>query len=238
MKNFIRLAVVLPLAVAVGACSKPGAGPGRIASPAATVEGTKIVEAHFIRSEPELAAAAAAVARHPLFRTALSSAGAARLSATPQYTVREVATLEGGGSLEFTMLPFIVNGDSSHAFFATLARMNDRERILVSELIAGRDPKWDEVGFTAVSFQGETIWVKDGDSYAVNAGAPVRLAPERFNPMRMLQCMLETAGPMCAMGATIGSTVAPEFPAVSAAVGCAVGTAVSVGLCVADSLGK
>jgi hypothetical protein len=178
------------------------------------------------------------VARHPLYRRALSSIGAARLSATPQYTVREEAMLEGGGSLEFTMLPFIVNGDSSHAFFATLARMNDREEILVSQLIAGRDPAWDETGFTAVSFQGETIWVKDGEAYAMNAGAPARLAPGRFNPMRMLQCILETAGPMCATGATIGTTIAPEFPAASAAVGCAVGTAVSAGLCVATSLAK
>jgi len=220
MKATTVFAFILPLALFAGACTKqtatspvgPESPPGEFA----------IRDGAWITDRDQLDRAVAAAGRHPLVREAVAEYGAARLRATPEYTIRATGTTTAGSSVEFTTLPFLSDGDPTHGVFVTVGTVGEMVVTQRAELIAGRAPRADEAGFSPLAIPGGVVWVREADAVAQPSGALG--APQRFNKLKFLTCLVSNAPAACDAGASIAGQLAPSVPH-ARAVGCAVGVA-------------
>ncbi len=223
-------AVVLPLALITGACTKRSA-----TSPVAPVVlGGEVFirDGAWISDRDQLDRAVAAAGRHPLVRAALAEYGAARLEAASEYAIRAAGTTTTGLPVEFTTLPFISDEDPTHGVFVTIGAVGDQVVSQRSELIAGRAPRGDEPGFAPLSIPGGVVWVREADAVGQPAGALG--APAKFNKLKFLSCLVENGPPACDAGAAIAGQIAPAVPH-ARAIGCAVGVAGAALSCFASN---
>jgi hypothetical protein len=233
MKAIAVFAVLLPLTLAAGACTKRTA-----TSPVAPEppDGDRLIrEAIWITDGDQIVRAAAAAARHPLVQASIAEYGAARLSATPDYTIRAIGATVGGTPVEFTTLPFISDGDPTHGVFLTIGSVGETVVTQRSEMIVAREPRLDEPGFTPLSIPGGVVWIREADAVAQRADGFG--APQRLNVQRFMACLMATASPACDAGASIASQIAPAVPQ-ARAVGCAVGVAAAALGCFAGNGAK
>jgi len=236
MKVLRSIAIVLPIVMIAVGCGRREST--RVIAPPPSGETPEIVEAHWVMERDALDGAIQLAASSPLVRRAVADAvpGARnpRLSPAFRYAVRAEGAAKGGARIGATILPYIVDGDSTHAVFISLLERDGKQVAEASELILGREPTALEIGFARIRIGDRLGWVKSGSSYASGADGRPRLAPEKFNWVKFLTCFLGGAEDACSIGANIGNIVAPGYP-YAAAVGCGVGVALLAVMCAAGS---
>jgi len=235
MKNILVTAVVLPLVLSLGACSREEGN--RVAAPETTEGRAFVREASWITDRTQVAQAASIAASHPLVRRALDEAGAGRLAFTPEYAIRAIGRTSLDRRVALTTLPHVTAGDPTHATFVTLIESEGESAVSSAELLWGRDPRADEIGVEPLFIGGIRGWIRESDlRMAAAPGAPL-LAPERLNKRKFMTCF-QTLGPqLCAQGVSIGRQIAPSVPYVEA-IGCAAGTAAAAIGCAAAAWGS
>ena len=238
MKRVIVVAFVLPLALLLGACSREGGN--RLAAPEVPTVGeigTLAREATWVSDRNQVSAAAATAAAHPLIRRIVEDAGAGRLAFRPEVAMRAVGRSARGHAVAITILPFATGGDETHATFISLLESEGESAVSSAELIWGRDPRSDEVGFDAINIGGARGWLREEDLRMAPApGAPL-LTPERFNKQKFLSCFQILGPQLCSQGIAISNQAAPGVP-YHEAIGCAVGTAAAAVTCAATAMSK
>lgn len=235
MKHFILAAVVLPLAVLLGACSRKEGS--RVTAPEPSGDHALAREAAWISDRAQVTRAASTAAAHPLVRRALDEAGSDRLTFASEYVVRAVGRSSRDRAIALTTLPYTTAGDPTHATFVTLIESEGESAVSSAELLWGRDPRPDEIGFEPIVIGGVRGWIREADlRMAAAPGAPL-LSPERVNRQKFMTCF-ETLGPqLCAQGISISNQIAPAVP-YHEAIGCAGGTAVAAISCAAAAWEK
>ncbi len=230
MKNIVVAAVVLPVALLLGACSREAGN--RVVTPEAAEERALVRAASWVSDRDQVSKAASTAAAHPLVRRALDEAGADRLAFAPEYAIRAVGRSSRDRAIALTTLPYTTAGDPTHATFVTLIESEGESAVSSAELLWGRDPRPDEVGFEPIVIGGMRGWIREADLRMAPApGAPL-LSPERVNRMKFMTCF-ETLGPqLCSQGIAISNQIAPSVP-YHEAIGCAAGTAVAAISCAA-----
>jgi hypothetical protein len=228
------IAVVLPLVLAAGACSRKE--PARVVAPEPRVEGSPaIAEAHWVWDKDALAVAVNRAAASPLVQRALSEAPKSALSYLPQYAVHVAGTTTDGSRASATVLPYMDSPDSTRAMFVSVLEQDGVQLAEQAELILGRDPLPIETGFVPTVIGTTPVWVKSGPTYALAAGGFVLGSPGRISKKKFLECFAALGQEFCDRGADLGRAIAPEFPA-AAAIGCNIGTATAAITCVAVAL--
>jgi hypothetical protein len=238
MKKVAVILAILPLALIVGACSRqgPGAGSRSIVAPNPPPQ-PEVEEAAWVTDRSAVGSAAATAAAHPLVREALEAADPAKLAFVSGYALRGLGRTVGGTSIAITILPYITQGDPTHATFLSLLESGGEAAVSHAEMIWGRDPRPDEVGYEAFTLGGARGWIREDDLRMASVTRDGSLSPERFNHQKFLTCF-STAGPQaCSAGASIANQIAPSVP-YHEAIGCAVGTAVAAIGCAAAAVGK
>src|SRR5437867_4151893 len=226
MKVLRCIAIVLLLAMAAVGCGRKEST--RVVAPPPSQE-IQVVEAHWVFERNALAGAIELAASSPLVRRAVVETPSPRLTPVYGYAVRAEGTVSGGVQVGATILPYIVDGDSTHAVFISLLERDGKQQAEASELILGREPTSLETGFTPMRIGDRIGWVKGGNSYVAGADGLPRPAPQKFKWMKFVACLLAGASDGCSVGSQIGRSVAPGVP-YAGAVGCAVGVAlVAVG---------
>jgi len=231
MKVLRCIAIVLLLVMAAAGCGRKEST--RVVAPQPPSQEIQVVEAHWVFERDALASAIELAASSPLVRRAVVETPSPRLTPVYGYAVRAEGTVSGGVQVGATILPYIVDGDSTHAVFISLLERDGKQQAEASELILGREPTSLETGFTPLRIGDRIGWVKGGNSYVAGADGP-RLSPQKFKWMKFATCLMGAAGQACSTGADIGRTVAPGVP-YAAAVGCAVGVALVAAGCAAGS---
>jgi hypothetical protein len=232
MRTITLLAVVLPLALAVGACTQRHAASP--VAPGPPEEGIAIRDGAWVTDPDAVSLAAAAAARHPLAQAAITAYGAKRLRAVPESTIRAIGSTTSGLDVEFTTLPFVSDGDPTHGVFVTVGSVGGTVVAQQSELIVGREPRGDEPGFAALAIPGGVVWLKEAE--AVSQPSGVSGAPQKWNKLRFMSCLVANAPAACDAGAAIGSQIAPNVP-VARSIGCAVGVVGAALACFAGASG-
>lgn len=231
--NVLRcIAIVLLLAMAAAGCGRKEST--RVVAPPPSQE-TQVVEAHWVFERSALRRAIELAASSPLVRRAVVETPSPRLTPVTGYAVRVEGTVSGGVQVGATILPYIVDGDSTHAVFISLLERDGKQQAEASELILGREPTSLETGFTPMRIGDRIGFIKGGNSYIAGADGRPRLAPEKFKWSKFVSCFLGGAGQGCSTGADIGRTVAPGAP-YAAAIGCAVGVALVAAGCAFASM--
>ena len=145
MKRIVVALFLLPLAVALGACSREEGH--RIAAPENSEASTLVREASWVSDRAQVSQAAATAAGHPLIRRALEEAGADRLAFQPEYALRGIGRSLRDHAVSVTILPYTTGGDETHATFISLLESEGESAVSSAELLWGRDPRPDEAGF-------------------------------------------------------------------------------------------
>ena len=184
-----------------------------------------------------MAAAASAAAANPLVRATLQDHIGDRLAYRGEFALRGRGVTNAGHDIAMTILPYVTNGDVTHATFVSLLESDGATGVSHAELIWGRDPRPDETGYTAVLWNGVRGWVREDDVLIATTAGSASLSPERFKWAKFFTCFMETAPGLCAQGAAIGTQIAPGVPQ-AAAIGCAAGAALAGASCAAQSMGK
>ena len=232
MKVLRCIAVVLPIVMVAAGCGRKEST--RVVAPPPSQE-IQVVEAHWVFERNALAGAIELAASSPLVRRAIVESPSPRLTPVYGYAVRVEGTVSGGVPVGATILPYIVDGDSTHAVFISLLERDGKQQAEASELILGREPTSLETGFTPMRIGDRIGWVKGGNSYVAGADGLPRMASEKFKWMKFVQCLLGGASAACSTGAEIGRAIAPGVP-YSSAVGCGVGVALLAAGCAASSM--
>ena len=182
--------------------------------------------------EREVRSAAAS----PLVQHALVSSDHPRLTPVHHLAVRAVGRLADGSPVGVTILPYVVDGDVTHATFISLIDGGAAKVADVGELIVGREPTPLETGFLPVNLGSRIGWVKGVSAYrAAPGGEASRLSPAKWKWAKFVQCFFEEAPGACAAGKSIGETVAPGVPR-AGAIGCGIGVAGAAVGCAAEHL--
>lgn len=225
---------VLPLLVLASACSREGAS--RVAAPSRP-EPPQVTAARWVWEPQTLAGAVQSAERSPLTQRALSQAPiAGRLRARYDLAVRAVGQGADGKTLGLTILPHSVEGDPTRAVFISVADGLGSQAAELAEMIAGREPAPDEVGFHSVVWGDRVVWVRSGDVYEMSGAGALR-SPMKRNWGKLFTCLADRMPTGCAAGAAIARDLAPSFPQASA-IGCGVGAAAGALTCAAEFLGK
>lgn len=226
------LAAVLPLLVFTSACSREGER--RVVAPEPPAEQPQVTGARWVWEPSALAGAVQSAGRNPLVQRALREAPTQGL--TPRYdlAVRAVGDAADGGTIGLTILPYAVDGDPTHAAFVSVAQGFGREAAEFAEMIIGREPRADEVGYHTAVWRNQIVWVRSGEAY-VPASAGAHPAPLKRQLTKLFDCAVERMPSGCAAGASIANTVAPGEPH-ALAIGCGIGAAAGGISCVADFL--
>ena len=225
----LSIAVVLPLVLAAGACSKREEG--RVAAPALPDETVPAVaQAHWVWDRDALHAAVSQAAQSPLVQSALSDGPASGLTPCLDLAVRVAATATDGSSFWVTFLPYMYGSDSTHALIVSVIEGMGARLAEPAEVILGRDPSPIETGFTPYPWAGRTIWVKSGAAWAAKAGA-ASPAPERKNWLKFFDCLTTRMPAGCAAGAAIGLEIGGPAAPYAAAIGCGIGAAAGAAAC-------
>jgi hypothetical protein len=228
------IVVLLPLALASGACSKQEANRIAAPDPSGTVAPV-VAQAHWVWDRDALNAAVSQAATSPLVQSALSEAPVAGLTPRFELAVRVAATAGDGSSYFVTFLPYQFGNDSTHAMIVSLIEGLGVRMAEPAEVILGRAPTSLESGFTPYAWGDRTIWVKSGASWAVKAGG-IALAPEKRRWVQFFDCLTTRMPAGCAAGAVIGATIGGPAAPYGAAIGCGVGAAVGAAACALDIL--
>lgn len=226
------VAAVLPLLVLTSACSREGAR--RVVAPAPPSDAPQVTGARWVWEPAALAGAVQAAGRSPLVQRALSQAPVAGLRPRFDLAVRAVGDVEGAGEAALTILPYSVNGDPTHAAFVSVAEGSGQEAAEFAEMILGRDPNPDEMGYHSIVWGNQVAWVRTGDAWLLPAGGANR-APLRRQWTKLFDCLSERMPTGCAAGSAIASELVPGEPR-AAAIGCGIGAAAGAISCVADFL--
>lgn len=229
MKNIAVVAVVLPIALLVGACNQDGKQ--RVAGPdLAGSEEPSVLEASWVESRDQVAQAASIAAAHPMIQSALTAAGQDRLAYQPQFALRATGRSSADERVSVTILPYATDGDQTHGTFLSLIERGRVTAVSRAEILWGRDPRQDEIGFELFIIRGVRAWIREEDPVVSAAGRLPNLGAEVINKAKFLACF-GTLGPMlCSQGAQIANETAPGFP-YREAIGCAAGTAVAAITC-------
>lgn len=231
--NFVRsLIIVLSIVLTSTGCERRESN--RIADPE-SIRPPEVMEAHWVMEKDALQGAVRIAAASPLVRRALSESPNPRLSSMYGLAVRAEGIITGGSHVSVTILPHIVDSDSTHATFVSLIERDGRQLVDVGELILGREPTSLEANFRAVQIGSRIGWVKDGPTYLVGADGLPHLAAERRSLAKFVECLVRTAPGACSAGSEIGRSIAPGFPA-AGAIGCGVGVAAAAVGCAAQHL--
>jgi len=222
MKLVRCVAFVLPVAIAAGAgCSRREST--RVVDPAPG-SAPEILEAHLVTDRTALEGAVRLASGSPVVTRALREAPNPRLNRCYQYALRAEGKMSDGSRVGVTILPHIVDFDSTHAVFVSLLERDGRQVADVSELILGREPTSLEPGFHPIPIGDRVGWIRGDGSYLVGGDGVVRLSPQKRSWQKFVECLMDNAQNGCAAGSGLGGAIAPEVPYVRA-VGCAVGVA-------------
>jgi hypothetical protein len=240
MKRLAVVLAILPLAIAMGACSRQGergTGNGRSIVAPEPPPLPSVRDAAWVSDRTEVARAAAIAAAHPLVRRALEEADASQLAFVPGYALRGTGRTDDDRSVSITILPYVTRRDSTHATFLSLLESGGDAAVSHAEVIWGRDPRADETGFAPFDVGGARGWLREDDLRVAEAPRDGLLSPERFNKQKFFTCF-ESLGPQfCAQGAALSDVAAPGI-AFHEAVGCAGGAAVAAAVCALAALEK
>jgi len=226
------VAAVLPLLVLTSACSNRGER--RVVAPEPLPDAPQVTGARWVWEPGALAGAVQAAGRNPLVQRALVGAPAAGLRSRYDLAVRAVGDDASGGTVGLTILPYAVDGDPTRAAFITLAQGYGAEGAEFAEMIVGRDPRPDEVGYQAAAWGHQVVWIRTGDAY-FPATAGAQRAPLKRQWTKLFDCMSQRMPTGCAEGAAIANELAPGEPR-AAAIGCGVGAAAGAISCAVDWL--
>jgi hypothetical protein len=232
-------AAVLPLLVLASACSREGER--RVVAPALP-DPPQVTGARWVWEPSALAGAVLSAGKSPLVQRALREAPVGGLRPRHDLAIRAVGTIADGGTVGVTILPYAVDGDPTHAAFVSVADGFGLEAAEFAEMIVGRDPRPDEVGYHSIGWGGQVAWIRSGDPYFPEAGASgsavwgsAHPSPLKRNWTRLFDCAVERMPTGCSAGAEIASGLVPGDPR-AAAIGCGVGAAVGAISCVVDFL--
>ena len=239
MKSLAVVLAILPLALAVGACTRDPAH--RVVAPESASSAT-IRDGSWVADRDQVARAASIAAAHPLVREALDASGAARLAYAPAYSLRATGRTVRDRSIALTILPYVTGGDPTHATFISLLENDGESAVSRAEIIWGRDPRSDEAGFAPFYLQGYRGWIREDDLRVATAAAGAvadgaALSPERLNKEKFLTCFQNLGPQLCSQGISISNQIAPTVP-YHEAIGCGVGTAVAALSCAALATSK
>ena len=233
MKVLRCIAVVLPLVMVAAGCGRRESS--RVVAPPPASQEPQIVEAHWVFERDALDGAVQLAAASPLIRRAIAGVPHPRLTPVYGYAVRAEGKTSGGSQIGATILPYIVDGDSTHAVFISLLERDGKQQAEAGELILGREPTSLETGFVPMRIGDGIGFFKGGNSYVAGADGLPRLSPQRFKWMKFVQCFLGGAGAACSTGADIGRAIAPGVP-YSSAIGCGIGVGLLAAGCAAASM--
>ena len=225
MKVLRCIAIVLPILMAAAGCGRKEST--RVIAPPAPDRQPEVIEAHWVMERGALEGAIDLASASPLVRRAVASTSNVRLTRVYHYAVRAEGKLSSGERVGATILPYIVDDDSSHAVFVSLISQDGKERAEASELILGREPTALETGFRPVHLGDAIGWVKTGSTFVAGADGLPLLSPERFHRTKFFECVLDGAGEACLTGRAIAENIAPGVPR-AGMIGCGVGVALHV----------
>ncbi|HEV8129424.1 MAG TPA: hypothetical protein VGQ14_07190 [Candidatus Eisenbacteria bacterium] len=246
-------AAALLLVVGSGACSRQEEKRITAPTPAEPV----VTAMRWVWEPASLAAAVSRAGANPLVQRALADAAVPGMRARHDLAIRAIGVGPDGAPLGFTLLPYAITDDPTRAVFITAAQGIAAEAVEVVEMIAGREPRANEIGFEPVLFAGRLVYVhtigsyEQGpetpyppdntprdpyvpDPYPVQRGAE---SPVRRSYAKLFNCLAERMPQGCAAGAEIANEIAPGIPK-AAAIGCGVGAALGAGSCVLDLLSR
>ena len=225
MKTVRFVAWILPLAVVVLGCERQQTVPDRIVDPAPSASASEVLEGHWVWDK-SLNDALRSAAVSPLVQQVVATSPFPGAKPVWSKAVRAEGRVSGDRTVGFTILPYSVSDDPTHAFFISLYEHEGVEIAEPSELIAGRKPTSAETGFEPVWQGNETIYVKTGVPHAIGASGPYQLSPHRRNWSKFFTCFAERAPQYCSSFGAVGRDMAPSYP-YSFAIGCGVGVAVA-----------
>lgn len=225
MKTVRFVAWILPLTVVALGCERQQPGPDRVVDPVPSVSAPEVLEGHWVWDK-SLDDALQSAASSPLVRQVVAASPVPGAKPVWSKAVRAEGRVTGDREVGFTILPYSVNDDPTHAFFVSLYEHEGMEIAEPSELIVGRKPTSAETGFGPVSQGSETFYVKTGVPYAIGASGVYQLSPQRRNWTKFFTCFAERAPQYCASFGSVGRETAPNYP-YSFAIGCGVGVAVA-----------
>lgn len=232
MKSIAVVVAVLPLVLLLGACERQEVN--RVAAPESTEGQAFVQEASWISDRAQVAQAASTAAAHPLVRRALDASGVGRLSFTPEYAIRAVGRTILNRTVAVITLPYVTAGDSTHATFISLLESGGEAAVSRAEMLWGRDPRPDELGFEAFYIGGVRGWIREDELRMASVERDGSLSPERLNRQKFMTCFSVLGPQLCSQGAAIANQVAPSVP-YREAIGCGAGAAVAAVSCAAAS---
>lgn len=235
--KLVRCFTIIPLlALAATGCDRRGST--RVVDPPPEA-GPVVVEAHWVTDKEALGSAVRLAAASPLVRRAFVTSPHPRLTPMHRFAVRAVGTVDDGSAdgsaVGVTMLPYMVDDDSTHAAFISLIDGESAQVAEFSELIFGREPTSLETGFREVRIENRIAWVKSGEAILAAADGSIHPSPQRRNWLKFAECFFDRGPGYCKAGSDMAQIVAPGVPQ-ARAVGCAVGTAVAGISCAAEHL--
>jgi hypothetical protein len=244
----VPAAAALLLAVVTGACSRETEK--RITAP---VPSEPVVTGmRWVWEPASLAAEVRRAGSNPLVQRALAEAGVTGMRARHDLAIRAIGVGPDGAPVGFTLLPYAIPDDPTRAVFISSAEGLSTEAVEIVEMIAGREPRANEIGFEPVLFAGRLVYIHTKDSYVPAPPDPPAPSdpwypkqparrgaesPVRRSFTKLFGCLAERMPQGCAAGASIADEIAPGVPK-AAAIGCGVGAAIGAGSCVLDFLGK
>jgi len=238
MKVLRCIAIVLPIVMVAAGCGRKEST--RVVAPSPSSPDPQIIEAHWVMERAALTGAVQLAASSPLVRRAVVGAGNVRLTPVFRYAVRAEGIEKGGAQIGAdarigaTVLPYILDGDSTHAVFISLLERDGKQLAEAQELILGREPTALETGFIPLRLGDRIGWIKNGSTYALGIDGLPRLSPEKFNWPKFITCFLGGAENACSTGASIAQGLAPGYP-YAAQIGCGVGVALQAVACAAGA---
>lgn len=224
MRNVRFIAWILPLAVVALGCERQQAA-DRITTPTPAAPAPQVLEAHWLWDK-ELNDALQNAASSPLVARVVAESPFPGAKPVWSKAVRAEGRLTGDKKAGFTILPYSVNNDPTHAFFVSLYEHDGEQIAEPAELILGRRPTTTETGFQPIQLGDKTAYVKTGVPYVIGAAGIQQLSPARRNWAKFFQCFAERAPQRCASFGAIAMEIAPGYPH-AAAIGCGVGVAVA-----------
>ena len=230
MKVVRLVSVALPLALAAAGCEQRQTRVADVEAP----RPVEIVEPHWVTG-PALDVAVQEAAAQPLVERVIAENIDPRLTPMWHLAVKAEGRLLDGRAVGVTILPYLVDGDSTHARFVSYIDDGMGPYAEPSDLILGRAPTFLETGFVPVDLGGRTGYVKSGATYKLASGGVILRATEKTKWAKFAECFFNTAPTYCSAGSTLAQEVAPGVPR-AAAVGCGIGIAAAALSCGAQHL--
>jgi hypothetical protein len=233
MKNIAVVAVVLPIALLVGACNQDGRQ--RVAGPEVAVEEDAVAHAAWVTDRTAVAQAALAAARDPNVQAAIAAVGSDRIEAHPEGTVRLVGQTTTGQEISFTSIPCRYKADPTRVVFFSKVNVMGATLYQVSDVIGERTPRADEPGFELVQAGVTPFWVKESVAAlsVPPASEPGMLqAPQVSWKLKALTCLLAVGFVGCEAGIGVSDLINPTGTGQIRTGACVAGAALATAACV------